>query len=243
MANSRERSLGEQVNTWVQISAIIAAALWAIYTFVYKEITVPKSAPINVTLNLKLKKVGAGNIKDKKPLAGIEMNVLAKNPSSLKIHIFPSIYVVYGYKITDTLNEFLNNPTLKKSFQKEFFWSKHSAEEPWSIVTFGNLLEGTIDLKPGEEVTRTLVFYVPVGEYDCLRAHAIIPNAKDRRGIKLEWYFSHKGPIATVLRKKADGSYEAIARREEKEEESWEYRDERCELQQADTMSMISLWK
>jgi len=242
MANSKERTFSEEVNTWVQIIAIIAAALWAIYTFVYKEITVPKSAPINVTLNLKLQKVGAGNIKDKKPLVAIEMNVLTKNPSSLKIHLFPSVYVVYGYKITHAVNEFLGNPTLKRSFQQDFFWSKHSAEEPWSIVTFGNLLEGTIDLKPGEEVTRTLVFYVPVGEYDCLRAHAIIPNAKDRRGIKLEWHLSREGPIVTVLRKKSDGNYEAIARRKEKEEESWEYLDERRELQQADTMSMISLW-
>lgn len=224
----------------MQIGAIIAASLWAIYTFVYKEITAPKSAPINVTLNLKLQKVGAGNIKDKKPLAAIEMNVLAKNPSSLKIHLFPSVYVVYGCKITDALNEFLRNPTLKRSFQKEFFWSKHSAEEPWSIVTFGNLLEGTIDLKPGEEVMRTFVFYVLVGEYDCLRAHASIPNAKDRRGIKLEWHFSREGPIPTVLREKADGSYEAIARRED--EESWFYVEERRELQQAETMSMISLW-
>lgn len=40
----------------VQTTAIVLAGVWALYTFVYKEILLPKSAPVNVSIDLQLKK-------------------------------------------------------------------------------------------------------------------------------------------------------------------------------------------
>ena len=52
-----KRSRIENIKDCLQIIAIIAAALWAIvFTYYYKEHVVPKSAPINISLNLELKK-------------------------------------------------------------------------------------------------------------------------------------------------------------------------------------------
>lgn len=240
MAYSKERTFSEEVNTWAQIGAIIAAASWAIYTFVYKEITIPKSAPINVSLNLKLQKIGTGDMKDKKnekSLTGVEMNVAAKNPSSLKIHLLPSVFIVYGRKITVKDND-LSDYNTKINSESDLHWFKHlEIDQPSldSIVAIGNLLKD-IELKPGEAVKRTLIFYVPVGEYDLLEAHAFIPNGKDIRGIELEWnYTTYQGLVPTIFRN--DGKREPLIR-----DKHGGYEAGPGELQQAYTMSMISLW-
>jgi hypothetical protein len=37
--------------------AILLAGAWAVYTFVYKEIIIPMTAPINLTMDLELKRI------------------------------------------------------------------------------------------------------------------------------------------------------------------------------------------
>src|SRR5690349_16115704 len=41
----QKRTFAEQLNTWMQIAGILIAAVWGVYTFVFKEITTPKAAP------------------------------------------------------------------------------------------------------------------------------------------------------------------------------------------------------
>src|SRR5438093_325085 len=96
--NSKNRSFGESLNTWVQAIGIIIAACWGVYTFGYKEIMVPKSAPVNITLNLQLKKIGGAPAKG--DLVAVEMRASATNPSSRDIHLLPNAWIAYGIGIT-----------------------------------------------------------------------------------------------------------------------------------------------
>jgi hypothetical protein len=93
-AKSRESSFGRELNAWVQTIAIIVAASWGIYTFVYKEITLPKSAPVNVSMDLQLKKIGTSVDKREQevPFVAVEMKVRATNPTSRSIYLLPSTW-------------------------------------------------------------------------------------------------------------------------------------------------------
>ena len=236
MADSRERGLDEKVNNWVQTAGIIAAAIWAIlYTFVYKEYWFPKSVPVNVSINLKLQKTGnvIQGTKYKNGLAAIEMNVSANNPSSQITFLLPSVFIVYGYKIIDS------DPSLKDDItvlsKDSTYNMKHCALSNRAIVAVGKLLDNT-ELKPNELVARTYVFYVPVGEYGLIEAHAYIPNGKEISGIKLKWSPDDDfGLVPTLFRIGADGTAEAMKR---------DYFDGYAEgpgkLQTAHSMSMMS---
>src|SRR5437763_12580581 len=88
------RSFEERLNTWVQILGILIAAGWGIWTFIYKEIKVPKSAPVNISLNLQLKKVETNP--SRQGLTAVEMKISATNPSSREIYLLPNAWVAYG---------------------------------------------------------------------------------------------------------------------------------------------------
>ena len=49
MGNNENPTFGKTLNTWVQTIGIIAAGAWGIYTFAFKEIVTPRSAPINIS--------------------------------------------------------------------------------------------------------------------------------------------------------------------------------------------------
>jgi len=46
VADPDKKTIGERINTWVQTVGIVAAGIWASYTFVYNEVFVPRSAKI-----------------------------------------------------------------------------------------------------------------------------------------------------------------------------------------------------
>jgi hypothetical protein len=243
MADPSERGLDEKINTWVQTSGIIMAAVWALYTFIYKEFTVPQSAPVNVSINLKLQKTGVyiPDKKNEKGLAAIEILVSAKNPSSITTHLLPSVFIVYGYKIFDPAASLKDDIIVLNKESK--YKMKHCALSEPTIIASGKLIDDkelkeNDQLKPGELVTRTFVFYVPVGEYDVIEAHTMIPNAKDISKIELEWYpDKERGLVATAFSKSEDGTLEPMRR-----DESGGYAEGPGKWQTAHSMSMMSLW-
>ncbi len=190
MANSQERTFGENLNTWVQTIGIIVAALWAAYTFGYKEIMVPKSVPVNITLNLQLKKIGTGS--GKRPLLPIEMRTTATNPSSRTVYLLSSAWIARAYKLVSphdgnaaSFNKLAADSL--KSHEGNFV-ERHSLVESSSVVVVavGSLFPDET-LKPGETLARTVIFHVPPDKYDELEVKALMPHVKARSGIELEW--------------------------------------------------------
>ena len=64
------------------------------WTFIFKEIEVPKSAPVNISLNLQLKKIETPQ--NNEVLSAIEMKISATNPSTREIYLLPNAWVAYG---------------------------------------------------------------------------------------------------------------------------------------------------
>ena len=119
-----------------------------VYSFIYKEIIVPKSAPINISLNLSLQKSGTSDdrgAKFKKPIDAILLKIGAKNPSSRSVCLLPSYFIAYGYKMSDNhlsderfVKGACDNPIV---YKEGVFLTKHLTVAKTSVVALGNLIE------------------------------------------------------------------------------------------------------
>lgn len=192
MVEIAKKSFSKEVNTWTQTVGIVVAAIWGIYTFGYKEIFIPKTAPVNISMDLQLQKVGVSN-KKKNKLIAVEMKVSATNPSSRGVKLLPSVWIAYGEKVVfigenTSFNKKLNSAL---NVQNESFKQKHVESKFTATVAGGNLFLDDY-LKPKETRTRTIIFHVPEKKYDVLEVKAIMPSGEDTDIVKLKWRFDEK---------------------------------------------------
>jgi len=240
MANSGERNFGQELNVWVKTIGIFIAAVWAVYTFVYKEITVPKSAPVNITLNLDLKKIGTEGVRyqgQNKGLVPVEMKVSARNPGSREIHLLPSAWIAYGSKVTPKHIPPLPEKEIVST--DEIFTNNqmHSIESASSIVGVGSLFLDRF-LKPNEITTRTLIIYIPPKEYDSLQVRVVVATVSRADMIKLDWKIGKNQVLESTVYSKVSGEW-----KEMKINESGAYPATEFELQMAHSSSELSLWQ
>jgi hypothetical protein len=191
MAEAANRSLGQEINSWVQTIGIVIAAAWGGWTFVYKEIVVPKSAPVNVTVDLELKKIGGAQPGvNKKKLIPVQLKVSAKNPSSREIYLLPSVWMASGVKVTSKEHA-LDDVPVVTSHNEESFSQRHAEVTESVIVATGGLVEDD-SLKPNEVTARTFIFYVPQNEYDYLDLATIVPTIARKGAVDLEWKLNNQ---------------------------------------------------
>jgi hypothetical protein len=132
------------------------------YTFFYKEIRTPKTAPINISTNLQLKKVGSGV--GKNPLVAVEMRVSATNPSSRKVYLLPNAWIVRGYKVAYRESE--NSESFSKLAKTTLnardggYLERHSSVDASSALAVGELFTDKW-LNQNETVARTIVLHIP----------------------------------------------------------------------------------
>jgi hypothetical protein len=237
--HSQKRSVGETINTWMQIVGICIAAAWGVYTFVFKEITVPKSAPVNISINLQLKKLGTGS-SNKANLMAVEMNISATNPSTREIHLLTSAWSARGIRIGVAERDQTNftkaiEDALRESNGLDTV-QRHAVAKERSMVAAGPLFVDA-DLKPNEKVARTIIIYVPRDDYDFVEVSAAMPSAEGVSRIALEWVFDKEyddlKPVFYRVNK--NGNRTPI-------KESDASSDKRVKLQWTLAGSQISLW-
>lgn len=247
MTPSSERSFAKELNIWVQTMCIIIATLWGAYTFIYKEIMLPKAVPVNVSVDLQLKKIGRPNSQvqqgENKALIAVEMAVSATNPSSREVYLLPSVWIAHGYKV-NALSEnkgFAKQATLVLDSQDKSQLEKHAstagiADGP---VAIGRLFPDN-SLKPNEKVAQKLLFHVPVGRYDFISVEALMPTMAKKEGAVLVWKYDEKdGSLVPIMFKIAKNG----ERKEMKNDKDGHYMDDELELQTAASRSTLSLWQ
>lgn len=192
-------SRGRIINTWVQTLAIIAAGVWAlIYTFVYKEVVLPATAPVNISVDLAIKQ--AAVVTDaKRDLIAVEMKIIAVNPSSRILYLLPIPWVATGYTIVprkivaqpfaqEDVSLALLSPTGKIE--------RHSEIGLSALVAIGRLFNATI-LNPGEKLQRIIVFHVPPATYDMLDVMATMTlTTINPSGFERKWSLDPKNPLS-----------------------------------------------
>ena len=236
--HSKERTLGETLNTWMQIIGIVIAAIWGVYTFFEKEVFIPKSAPVNISVDLQLKKVATGS-GNQAGLTAVEMNIAAINPSTREIHLLPSAWIAYGAHMRpveqdegDIVAEAADALTDPSSL---YIVQRHAVPEQTQIVATGLLFVNDV-LKPSEKVTRTTIFYVRKDAYDLLEVIAIMPSGENVSQIALEWAMNKDEELEpTFYRLDKKGNRSRI-------QKSDAYADKQLKLEWRQAGSQVSLW-
>jgi hypothetical protein len=185
--DSGKRSLGERINTWVQIVGILVAAGWGVYTFVYKEIELPSLVPVNLEISNPVIMTSSAN----NGLCAVQIRFAAKNPSSREVHLLPGIWVAFGTHVKAAATDdaafekdasaILKDPRIINAVQR------HVQLQSGSMVAMGNLF-GDITLKPwGETAGYSILFYIPASDYDEIAVMACIVSAANVSGVQLDW--------------------------------------------------------
>jgi len=244
---SSKQSFAQKFNTWIPTIGFIIATIWGIYTFVYKEMVVPKSAPVNITLDLQLKKIGFPNSplqqEEDKSLIAIEMSVSATNPSTRNVYLLPSMWVAYGLKVyaQEDNPKFVAQVTASLNSRTGAYAEKHALRYSTSPfpVAIGDLFPDQV-LKPNERTTQRTVFHIPPSEYDLVELHVYLPSMGKENGAILEWKFDEKnGSINPIV-------YRILKNGERKEmgkDKDGSYTDKQLELQSSSSSSVLSLWQ
>lgn len=199
MADSRERTFAEKLSTWVQIMGILVASGWGVYTFIYKEISLPRSAPINVSVKLDLRRIGttiAYTSDQHAPITDVEMQISMTNPSSRKVDLLPSVWIAFGYRFapTDTSDVYFNTRASAALNMPLGFIERGFTRTSNTVLSTGRLFTDTF-LKPNESVTRTHILHIPANTYDVLEVGCFIPSASDASHLDVEWRIDSTGSL------------------------------------------------
>jgi hypothetical protein len=227
----------------VQTLAIILAGGWATYTFIYKEVLEPKSAPVNISMNLQLKKIEADDYHqtmDQNQPVGVEMRITAINPSSRVACLLPSVWIARGCTIGRPASPYeqLFTSDLRQVLTNSFtlyFREKHFSRSKFTVVAGGKLFANNI-LKPGETISRTMILSLPARMYDVIEVDATIPTVRDDNGINPVWDVdTNDEPILELYRAGQNGKPDRI------EADAHGLYPAKLDFQAAQTSSEISL--
>jgi hypothetical protein len=152
------------VHEWSKTVALVVAALWGVYTFIWKNILVPSWAPASLLIEVKPRQEGF----ETKPGAEgagprrLRLRVIATNPSSRTLYLLPSVWWATAMQRTETgpgrsfetaANEVLRAPSVRQ------------AERGQELVSTGVVATGRLfiddQILPGETVTRDLSIALP----------------------------------------------------------------------------------
>jgi hypothetical protein len=242
--HSKKLVFAELFNKWAQSIGIVVAAIWGAYTFIYKEIMLPQESPINISVNLQLKKAGTG--KPKASLIPVEMRISATNPSSRTIYLLPGYWIAWGYQTTpkddNDPSAFYERMAEEMNAQNGQYSERHSASSPRSIVAGGSLFSDD-SLSPNETLTRTIMFYAPRDKYDSVLAQINMPSIEAKEGLQVQWRVNKEdSTVEGILYLVNKQGERTLAKRDEKGHLA-DQKVKDMEYQMTTTSAEIPLWK
>ena len=152
------------VHEWTKTVAVVVAAFWGAYTFIWKDILVPSWAPASLVIEIKPRQEGL----EAKPEAGgtgpsrLRLRVIATNPSARTLYLLPNIWWASamqrsqadpGSSFETAANAVLRDPSVLQAERGKEFTSA-------GVVATGRLF---IDdqIQPGETLSRDLSIALP----------------------------------------------------------------------------------
>ena len=103
------------LHEWIRSGAVLIAAVWGVYTFIWKDILVPSWQPAHLTLEANLSPV------PNRPseAAGLEMmlQVKATNASSRRVFLLANIWTLRGVDTATRTGQRVDSDFLQESIQ------------------------------------------------------------------------------------------------------------------------------
>jgi hypothetical protein len=243
MTAASEKSLGETLNTWVQTIGIVCAGVWAAYTFVYKDILVPRSAPVDVSVTLELKKIGPKSTSDQGPgLIAVQMIATATNPSPRETQLVTSVWIADACTIAsskdvegfdkrgeDALNGITDNSEMQ--FAKT---------GNCSIAGLGRAFHDT-HLNANETVRSTKIFYVPVDRFDEVDVGVAVASADRPDDISWQWKIENDSIKSVISRVGKNGQLTEFKKDKDGRYSEKDFTE--FGLKRAGSFASLSLWQ
>ena len=192
MTEGKKLTKLEVINLYVTTFAIILGGFWAIFELYLKELYFPQIAPVNVSINLQLRKLNttdAINRSREGAYIPIELVVSATNPSTREITLLPSIWVAYGLKVNslsndekskfrDRINGYFGLPGNEFVALSDLDWKYDSTLAVGTLFSYEYL-------KPNESISNTFLFYAQ-HNIDLVRVRAFIPTMKIKHNASIK---------------------------------------------------------
>jgi hypothetical protein len=198
-----DRTLGERINTWVQIFALVLGGIWAAYTFVYKEMIQPSLLPSHISIKSELSKVGK-----KDSMIAIKAKFTITNNSKKRAILLPSSFAVLGVtNIGKKTKE--NKSDINLMFEKAdnlIISSEDSIIAHNGFITqkkfimTGPLFEQWL-FDPNETASNSLIFYIPNNTFDNIEMMGLFAIVNNSEGISdyAEWSIFKDGSSSVTL--------------------------------------------
>ena len=172
------------LHEWIRSGAVLIAAVWGVYTFIYKDIYVPSQQPAHLNLEASLKPV------PDRPTAaaGLEMllEIKATNASSRRVYLLANIWTLRGVNTAPRTGQKVESDFLQESIQLLRDGSLLPTERgvrrnAGKMIAVGRLL-GDDFIDPGNAVNRSILVHIPK-EYDAVELSlttALLSRRQDR---------------------------------------------------------------
>ena len=197
MTASRAASVGQAFQSWATTLGIIIAGVWAVYTFIYKEIIIPETSPINVSVNLSIKEAGTASDNPTGPdLSAVEVALTATNPSARTVYILGGAFGIFGQRITspEESDKFIDAVRADISTSGGYYAEKYAKASAAELLAGGQPIED-FALRPGETARRSLIIHFPRKTYDQMEVQvyiATVGSLKGRKEVSVKWSLTDK---------------------------------------------------
>jgi nitroreductase len=174
------------LHEWIRSGAVLIAAVWGVYTFIYKDIYVPSQQPAHLNLEASLKPVP--DRPRPTAAAGLEMllEIKATNASSRRVYLLANVWTLRGVDTAPRTGPKVESDFLQESIQLLRDGSLLPTERgvrrtAGKMIAVGRLL-GDEFIDPGNAVNRSILVHIPK-EYDAVELSlttALLSRLQDR---------------------------------------------------------------
>lgn len=202
-------------HSWIQSSALLVAAGWGIYTFVWQDILVPSWSPAHINISVSLKTNPAQANSDQANLATTReeasLTIKADNTSSRKLYLLSNYWQMYGSQHVPTSSHGFQN-SVDRALRDSVLMhvERESSLEFSPLLAMGRIFDDTM-IQPGESITRSISVQIPK-RYNSFAINIVIPAlTKEPRealfsGKQLQWGLSKDETPIPLLCGRADAA-------------------------------------
>jgi hypothetical protein len=157
----------------VEIVAIVAAGVWAFYTFVYENQIKPAQSQADVQVEASLERLG-----ERKGLLAVDSRVTIHNVGIADVWIYGVAETVTGTTVSVRKRDVTTAAPSGGDLLTEPGWSPSAPSAVYGFAFLTKLADanskGGLNLRPGETVPFDRIFYVASGRFDEMQTHVSV---------------------------------------------------------------------
>ncbi len=201
------------LHEWIRSGAVLIAAVWGVYTFIYKDIYVPSQQPAHLSLEASLKPVPDRPT----PAVGQEMllEIKATNASSRRVYLLANIWTLRGINLAtrtgaNANKEFIQELNVVLKDDPVLHKERGVERTPGELIAIGRLF-GDDFIDPGNTKYRSILVNIHTGT-NAIELSVIMPllskqaQASLFSGQRLAWEVDALGYIKLMLCPTKNGS-------------------------------------